>query len=450
MKIIIPILAILFLLLPSGPGISAVSLSSELSGRILLNVEGHGEAWYVNPADNKRYYLGRPADAFRVMRELSLGIKNEHLAKIESSDRDKNLSVPGASQVAGVKENASSTPDSLYNPSPASASLTPQNSNASAIPSTNYDLGLTRSLSGKILLQVDGNGEAWYVNPTDLKKYYLGRPADAFRIMRELSLGITREDLAKIHKPGGSESVNQYSAYEHKTIQAGGNNYLVDMITIDLTNPKLKIVTDTANDANCKSNCAAKPLGRFILDNGAFAGINGTYFCDSAGCGRNYSFYPVFNTRLSTLINEDQCKYQTTGPMLVFDTNNKFYYFKESREFKSVADFEKNYGVKIQAAMGNKPRLIQDYMNYLIDWELDKKQLEAKATRNAIGYLNNKLYLVIAYKTTVPDLANIMQSLGVEYALNLDGGYSTALWYNDEYMVGPGRNVPNAILFKEE
>jgi exopolysaccharide biosynthesis protein len=135
--------------------------------------------------------------------------------------------------------------------------------------------------------------------------------------------------------------------------------------------------------------------------------------------------------------------------MFVFDANNKFYYFKDSREFKSAADFEKNYGVKIQAAIGNKPRLIQDYMNYLIEWEMDKKQLETKAVRNAIGYLNNKLYLIAAYNATVPELADIMKTFGVEYALNLDGGYSNAVWYNDEYMAGPGRDIPNAILFSQ-
>ncbi len=53
-------------------------------------------------------------------------------------------------------------------------------------------------LSGRILLQVQEQGQAWYVNPTDLKKYYLGRPADAFAIMKKLGMGITNQDLLKI------------------------------------------------------------------------------------------------------------------------------------------------------------------------------------------------------------------------------------------------------------
>lgn len=39
-------------------------------GKILLQIEKGGEAWYVGPADGKRYFLGRPADGFKVMRNL--------------------------------------------------------------------------------------------------------------------------------------------------------------------------------------------------------------------------------------------------------------------------------------------------------------------------------------------------------------------------------------------
>ncbi|MFH1766562.1 MAG: hypothetical protein ABH826_00495, partial [Patescibacteria group bacterium] len=52
---------------------NAQSLSASLSGRILLQVEENGEAWYVNPIDERRYFMGRPADAFQLMRNLGLG-----------------------------------------------------------------------------------------------------------------------------------------------------------------------------------------------------------------------------------------------------------------------------------------------------------------------------------------------------------------------------------------
>lgn len=120
-----------------------VEAKTDLAGKILLQVESVGEAWYVLPDSQLRVYLGRPAQAFAVMRDYGLGIK--------SSDLELFLK------------------DSF-----------PQ------------------KLSGRILLAVEKNGEAYYINPDDLKAHYLGRPADAFKVMRDLGLGISNEDLIYI------------------------------------------------------------------------------------------------------------------------------------------------------------------------------------------------------------------------------------------------------------
>jgi hypothetical protein len=61
------------------------STKTKLTGRILLQVEANGEAWYVNPKDGKRYSLGRPDEAFRVMRKLSIGASNNNLNKIRAN-----------------------------------------------------------------------------------------------------------------------------------------------------------------------------------------------------------------------------------------------------------------------------------------------------------------------------------------------------------------------------
>ncbi len=76
-----------FILLPST--ILAQSLFAQLKGRILLQVEDKGQAWYIDPETEKRAFLGRPADAFRIMRELGLGISNDNLAKIEINEKYK-------------------------------------------------------------------------------------------------------------------------------------------------------------------------------------------------------------------------------------------------------------------------------------------------------------------------------------------------------------------------
>jgi uncharacterized protein (TIGR02145 family) len=136
------------------------ALSDSLSGRILLQVQENGEAWYLNPQTKKRHFLGRPEDAFLVMREQGLGISNANLAKI---------------------------PIALDNPR--------DSINTAKL---NFDQNFSKAQAGKILLQVEKNGEAWYVNPLNNKRYFLGRPADAFLVMRTLGLGITNNDLNKI------------------------------------------------------------------------------------------------------------------------------------------------------------------------------------------------------------------------------------------------------------
>jgi len=152
MKKFFPIIIILFLLLPNLT-IATENIADDLSGRILLQVESKGEAWYVNPLNLKRYYLGRPNDAFELMRKLGLGISNKDLSKIPTVDGSEKFQT---------------------------------------------DKTLRQKLSGRILLQVESKGEAWYVNPLDLKRYYLGRPQDAFKLMRSLGIGITNANLNKI------------------------------------------------------------------------------------------------------------------------------------------------------------------------------------------------------------------------------------------------------------
>ncbi|MDF1497013.1 MAG: CAP domain-containing protein [Patescibacteria group bacterium] len=64
------------------PMATEAALRDDLSGRIHIQVQKNGEAFYVYPENNERYYLGRPADAFQLMREKGLGITNLNLQQI--------------------------------------------------------------------------------------------------------------------------------------------------------------------------------------------------------------------------------------------------------------------------------------------------------------------------------------------------------------------------------
>ena len=65
--------------------LGAPSLASRLAGRIVLSVQEHGEAWYIDPLTLTRTYLGQPDDAFAIMQKYGLGITTADLNLIPMS-----------------------------------------------------------------------------------------------------------------------------------------------------------------------------------------------------------------------------------------------------------------------------------------------------------------------------------------------------------------------------
>ncbi|MCK4744931.1 carboxypeptidase regulatory-like domain-containing protein [Candidatus Parcubacteria bacterium] len=194
----------------------AQNLANTLKGKILLQVEQNGEAWYINPANEKRYYMGRPTDAFNLMRDLGVGITNVNLEKIQIADA--NLSGidsdgDGLSDMIedaiGSDKNKSDTDEDGYGDK--SEILNGYNPNNAL--KLNVDKNFAGNQSGKILLQVEQNGEAWYVNPENSKRYFLGRPNDAFNVMRSLGLGITDNNLNLITTNNNEQNSKEKKDY---------------------------------------------------------------------------------------------------------------------------------------------------------------------------------------------------------------------------------------------
>lgn len=65
---------------------STNSLARRLKGDILLQVEEHGEAWWIHPDKCYRIYLKDGDEAYQIMRYLSLGILSDDLAKMPTGD----------------------------------------------------------------------------------------------------------------------------------------------------------------------------------------------------------------------------------------------------------------------------------------------------------------------------------------------------------------------------
>jgi len=65
----------------------------------MLKVEDGGKAYYINPGDKKAYYLGKPSDAFNVMRKLGVGITNKNLSQITISGK---ATIPANSSASSI------------------------------------------------------------------------------------------------------------------------------------------------------------------------------------------------------------------------------------------------------------------------------------------------------------------------------------------------------------
>ncbi|MDF1497195.1 MAG: serine protease [Patescibacteria group bacterium] len=122
-----------------------VRLVDRLIGRILLQVEDHGEAWYLDPTTKNRFYMKDGPTAYEMLRAFGLGITNADLENLK-----------------------------------------------------NGDTNLVNRLKGRIVLQVEAHGEAYYINPADGMVIYMKDGAEAYRLMRYHSLGIKNTDLAHI------------------------------------------------------------------------------------------------------------------------------------------------------------------------------------------------------------------------------------------------------------
>lgn len=199
-----------------------LELQKKLKGYIILQTERRGEAWYMYPADGLRYYLRNGGVAYKVMRFLSLGITNVDLAKIPVgvdersfiSDIDGDGKFPLSEENLGldIDRDSDGLPDKMEeglktDPLDSDSDgdgvsdgdeVLIKNSNPLGEGNISYDQKIIKRLKGKIVLQVESRGEAWYIHPVDGKRYYMKDGNAAYQIMRFLSLGITNNNINQL------------------------------------------------------------------------------------------------------------------------------------------------------------------------------------------------------------------------------------------------------------
>jgi len=226
-----------------------------------------------------------------------------------------------------------------------------------------------------------------------------------------------------------------------------------DTHVMKLDRERYQMETLVDEDADCDNNCAVKNLAAYAADAGAQYGIHGTYFCpaDYASCSSEVNTFngPLYDS-LSGYMHNPEDIFFHLAPMIAESEDGQLVYYPQAPQFGSAASFAFTHSSSLHAAIANYPGLINNGA-VIVESEgrLEEIMRTNRRPRGAIGWNSDQYILAIATDATVVELAYIMHALDAQYAMNLDGGGSIALYYEGQYMVGPGRPLPNAVVFTE-
>lgn len=220
------------------------------------------------------------------------------------------------------------------------------------------------------------------------------------------------------------------SGYSRQTVNTENGSFTVDIIAADLNSTK--VVVDSASDKDCFDNCPVLTLSDYVGRSGAYAGINGSYFCPAS--------YPTCagKTNSFDLLVMNKNKFYFNSSNNVYSTNPAAIFYGNSARFVGRA-LEWGRDTGVDAVISNYPLLLSGG-NVVADGGV-------KATKTFIGNKGSMAYIGIVRNATVGEAARVLKALGLENAMGLDQGGSTALMFNGSYIAGPGRNIPNAVLF---
>lgn len=129
--------------------------TKKMYGKMLLDVEGNGEVYYVDPVTGGKEYLADGTSAHKLLERRALGISEENFAKLIQGDAKEDSSVCDEA-----------------------------------------DLG--KRLRGRIVIRTEENGEAYWIYPDNCRAYYAGTFDAAYQLMKNYSLGIKKADLARV------------------------------------------------------------------------------------------------------------------------------------------------------------------------------------------------------------------------------------------------------------
>lgn len=251
--------------------------------------------------------------------------------------------------------------------------------------------------------------------------------------MQKLQTSITNAQVIPQNVPQNNTAPT--SGFSRQSVTYDGNQYMVDVVAGNLNTTK--VIVDTASAGDCANDCPVLSLADYVSRNGAYAGINGSYFCPSSypSCSeKKNSFDTLLMNKNKTYFNSDNNVYSTVPAVIFLGSSVRFV----------AKSLEWGRDTGVDGVIANQPLL-------LLNGEVtfggdDDPKKGSRGSRSFVANKGNTVYIGVVHGATVGEVARVLKVMSMDNALNLDSGGSTALWFNG-YKAGPGRSIPNAILF---
>lgn len=226
------------------------------------------------------------------------------------------------------------------------------------------------------------------------------------------------------------------SGYSYQYVSTDKGIFAIAVIAGNLADTK--VIVDTASDTDCSNNCPVISVGSMAQRNGAYAGISGSFFCPAeypTCAGKTNSFDLLVMNKNKHYFNSDNNIY-STNPAVIFSNGS-------IRFVTAASQCGRDTGV--DGVLSNFPLLVNN--NSIAFTGDGTAKFNSKGPRGFVANKSTIVYIGYVYNATTAEAAVVLKAFGMENALALDNGGSTALWYSGGYKIGPGRNIANSILF---
>ncbi|MCM3700188.1 phosphodiester glycosidase family protein [Paenibacillus macerans] len=264
----------------------------------------------------------------------------------------------------------------------------------------------------------------------------LNLPMERDKNLSSLSLGQGEERLTlPLSSRGATESGGKPIASERKSFKVGGKTFSVQMVTISLMDPKVRLDVVLAGDKVGK----VEDLSSIAKRHKAAVAVNGTFFDAYTS--------DAYKAPYGYIVSGGEIKKTASG-----DKRTIFTYDQNLlAQLLPGKEFSERYAEgRMEGALQAGPRLVVNgkvALDVKAEGFKDPKILTGGGARSALGLTrDHKLILLTTGGATIPQLAEIMKQAGAYQAMNLDGGASSGLYYNGKYLTTPGRKISNALI----